>query len=99
VASVLFLYGRPGCGLCAEARGAVDEILAARRRAGLSVPDVVERDITTDPAWERDFHLTIPVLELGRERIHAVTSSPRIRDFIAAALDGVPLPSDARPSC
>lgn len=95
----IHLYGRPGCGLCDETRSALVPLLEARRTAGLTAPEVVERDITTDPAWERDFHLVIPVLEIGAERLLVATSPSKIRDFLAAALDGADPVVDARVSC
>ena len=41
----LILYGRPGCGLCDEARELLTALLDARSRAGLRTPVLVERDI------------------------------------------------------
>ncbi len=61
----LVLYGRPGCGLCDEARGLLIALLDERAHAGLLSPRLVERDIDTDPAWERAYFASIPVVELG----------------------------------
>ena len=58
----LTLYGRPGCGLCAETRSRRARIL---RRGALAAGPVastlVERDITSDPELERRFLVEIPV--------------------------------------
>jgi hypothetical protein len=77
----LFLYTRDGCHLCDEAREIVRAILAERARAAT----LVERDIATNPAWERAFLATIPVLELGDRRLELATSYARIRRFIEQA--------------
>ena len=47
----LVLYGRPGCGLCDEARAALTALLDERAQAGLLSPTLHERDIETDPTW------------------------------------------------
>jgi hypothetical protein len=83
----LILYGRPGCGLCDEARAMVVALLDQRRTAGLPAPTLVERDIETDPGWERAFFATIPVLELGDRRLEAVTSLAKVRRLLADVLD------------
>jgi len=78
----LFLYGRAGCHLCDEARTIVAALLAERVLAGRPTPTLVERDVTTDATWERDFLATIPVLELGGRRLELATSPSRIRRFL-----------------
>ncbi len=83
----LFLYGKPGCHLCEDARSTIARLLRARTDAGLPNPRVVERDILSDPAWERDFFLTIPVIELGGRRLELATSQARIRALLADVLD------------
>ena len=82
----LVLYARPGCHLCAEARTTIDAILADRRRNGLSLPAVVERDISTNDAWERAFFAEIPVVEIGDRRLTLATSPGRLRRFLDEAL-------------
>lgn len=84
----LILYGRPDCGLCAEARGMLDALLADRRDRGLAMPRLVERDIDTDPAWQRAFFAVVPVVELGDRRLETVTSLAKLRRFLADQLDG-----------
>ena len=84
----LILYGRPGCGLCAETRALLTTLLAARARAGLTTPLIVERDIETEPAWERAFFTTIPVVELDGRRLELAISAARIGRFLSDALDG-----------
>jgi glutaredoxin len=59
--AVLTLYGKPGCHLCEEAREAVRAASAGRE------VELVEVDITLDPAVERDFRERIPVLTLDGE--------------------------------
>jgi len=83
----LILYGRPGCHLCEEARELVTDLLEARTRAGLTAPALVERNIETDPAWQRAFFETIPVIELGDHRIELATSAARIRRLFSDVLD------------
>lgn len=83
----LIIYGRRGCHLCDESRGLVLAVLDERRRSGLLVPAIVERDIETDPAWERAFLTTIPVLELGDRRLDLALDAGKIRRLLADALD------------
>jgi hypothetical protein len=82
----LILYGRPGCHLCDDAR-AVGQLLEARARAGLPAPTLVERNIETDPAWQRAFFQTIPVVELGGRRVELATSAGRIQRLLSDVLD------------
>lgn len=84
----LILYGRPGCGLCDEARTLVDDLLAARRQAGLTAPTVVERNIESDPGWERAYFASIPVVELGDRRLELATSAARVHRLLIDVLDG-----------
>ena len=55
----LTIYSRPGCHLC-------DEMKAVVRRVAESIPlkpvNVIEIDISTDPALEARYGLEIPVL-------------------------------------
>ena len=88
----LVLYSRPGCHLCDEARAILDGLFGQRRTAGLAVPDLVERDITTDPDWERAFFTTIPVVELGDRRLELVTSAAKLKALLAT-LDERPVPA------
>jgi hypothetical protein len=83
----LILYGRPDCGLCEETRAFLAELLSARRRAGLATPTLVERDIETDPGWQRAFSASIPVIELGDRRLELATSPARVRRLLADVLD------------
>jgi hypothetical protein len=83
----LVLYGKPGCHLCEDARATIDRLLRSRADAGLPIPRVVERDILSDPTWERDFFLTIPVVELGGRRLELATSQAKIRVLLADVLD------------
>ena len=83
--SDLILYSRPGCHLCDETREIVTALLAERQARGAAAPRLVERDITTDPDWERAYFTTIPVLELGDERLELATSPARIRRLLDRA--------------
>ncbi len=85
----LILYGRPDCGLCAEARSMITALLDDRAARGLPAPAFVERDIDTDPAWQRAFFAIIPVVELGDRRIETVTSLAKLRRLLDEQLDGV----------
>lgn len=82
----LILYGRPGCGLCDETRRNVIALLEARRQAGLAAPTLVERDIESDPAWERAFLGSIPVVELGDRRLELATSAAKVRRLLSDVL-------------
>lgn len=84
---VLILYSRPGCGLCDEARRDVLDLLEARRRAGLTTPTLVERNIESDPAWERAFFSSIPVIELGDRRLELAISTAKVRRLLTDVLD------------
>jgi ABC-type uncharacterized transport system ATPase subunit len=84
----LLLYMRPGCGLCEEARAAIDRLIADRADHGRSVPIVVERNIDEDPALHRELFDRIPVIELGSARLELATSVARLRRLFADVLDG-----------
>ena len=85
----LIMYGRPDCGLCAEARSMIEALLDDRVGRGLPAPAFVERDIDTDPGWQQAFFATIPVVELGDRRLETVTSLAKLRRLLAEQLDGV----------
>ena len=83
----LILYTRAGCHLCHEARAIVQGLLEDRAARGQRTAALRERDITTDPDWERRFIDRIPVLELSGRRLELVTSPAKVRQFLADALD------------
>jgi len=83
----LVLYTRAGCHLCEEARAIVQGLLEDRAARGQRTAALRERDITTDPAWERAFFATIPVVEFGGRRLEVATSPAALRRFLADALD------------
>ena len=84
----LILYTRDGCHLCDDARATVQGLLEDRAARGARTAAMRERDIAADPAWERRFHATIPVLEIGERRLELAISPAAIRRFLDDALDG-----------
>lgn len=58
------LYSKPGCHLCDDARDIVEGVLE-----GLDGRvELVEVDITTDPALQRQYGEEIPVVFVGERR-------------------------------
>ena len=86
----LILYGRADCGLCDETRELLRALLDERAAAGLPTPTLDERDIDADPALQRAFFATIPVVELGDRRLETVTSAAKLRRLLTEVLDGAP---------
>lgn len=84
----LILYTRDGCGLCAETRGMLQGLLEDRAARGARIAHLRERDITTDPATERELFDLIPVVELRGRRLELATSVSRLRRFLDDGLDG-----------
>ena len=82
----LVLYARPECSLCDEAREAVDLVVADRRARGLPVPNVIERNIESDPDLHRTLLERIPVVELGEHRIELVVSIGKLRRMLNEVL-------------
>jgi hypothetical protein len=87
----VILYARDGCHLCDETRALLSELLSERKREGLPAPGLVERDISSQPDWERAFRETIPVVEIGDRRLELATSAARIQRLLREALDGAAL--------
>jgi hypothetical protein len=83
----LILYSKVGCHLCDETRAFLEVLLARRAALGLGAPAITERDIESDPAWERAFFTEIPVIEVGHRRLTLATSPLNIERLIAAAFD------------
>jgi len=83
----LVLYGRPGCGLCDETRALLADLLDERRTAGLPIPTFRERDIEQDPALERAWFASIPIVELGDARLELATSASKLRRLMHDQLD------------
>jgi hypothetical protein len=84
----LVLYTRAGCHLCEDARAIVHGLLEDRAARGQRTAALHERDITMDPAWERRFFATIPVVEFGGRRLELATSPAKVRRFLDDVLDG-----------
>lgn len=83
----LILYSRPGCHLCDEARALLQALLAERVAAGLPAPALEERDIESDPEWQRAFFATIPVVEIGGRHLELATSAAKLRRLLSESLD------------
>jgi hypothetical protein len=83
----LYLYTRPGCHLCDDARTLLAAIVEERTAAGLPSPVVIERDIDTNDDWQRAHRTSIPVIELGERRLELAVSPTRIRRLLADVLD------------
>jgi hypothetical protein len=83
----IVLYGKPGCGLCDEARTILDDLLAERAANGRPTAPVEERNILTDEAWERAFSEEIPVVEVGQRRLALAISVAKLRQLLAETLD------------
>ena len=94
----LVLYARDGCGLCDEARQAIQMLLTDRSVRRLPVPAFVEHDIDADPVLQRRYFDRIPVIELGSGRLELATSVARLRRLLADVLDAptVAMPTAAR---
>jgi hypothetical protein len=84
----LVLYTRAGCQLCDETRALVQGLLEDRAARGARVAAIHERDIASNPEWERAFFDRIPVVEIGVRRLELATSAGALRRFLAEALDG-----------
>ncbi len=82
----LILYGRQGCQLCEEARISITLLLSERASTGRPTPTLVERDIESDPAWQRAYFATIPVIEFGDRRLDLVTSVAKVRRLLNEVL-------------
>ncbi len=83
----LILYGRPACDLCTETRTILKSLLAERAAFALPTPTLIERDIETNPTWERAYFTTIPVVEFGSRRIELATSASKLRRLLHDVLD------------
>lgn len=84
----LFLYTREGCHLCDDARAIVQGLLEDRAARGRRTAALRERDITSNPEWERQLFASIPVVEIAGRRLELATSAAKIRRFLDEALDG-----------
>jgi hypothetical protein len=82
----LTLYSKAGCHLCEETLAFLLVLLDHRAARGLAAPAITERDIESDPAWERAFFTDIPVIEIGDRRMVLATSPSAIERFIDEAL-------------
>ena len=90
----LVLYARPGCGLCDEARVAIELVISDRRARGLAVPSVIERDIEADDDLHRRLLERIPVVEIGNLRVELIVTVGKVRRLLNEALGETPA-SDA----
>jgi hypothetical protein len=85
----LVLYTRAGCGLCDEARAILQGLLEDRAARGQALAALQERDITADPATERELFEKIPVVELKGRRLDLAISAAKLRRFLADGLDAI----------
>jgi hypothetical protein len=83
----LVLYTRDGCHLCDESRALVQGLLEDRAARALPIARLIERDITTNPEWERQFFDTIPVVEVRGRRLPLAISAAKLRAFLSETLD------------
>lgn len=83
----LVLYTRPGCGLCDETREILQGLLEDRAARRAPLARFRERDITADPATERELFDKIPVVELAGRRLELAISAAQLRRFLSDALD------------
>ena len=81
------LYTRPGCALCTETRDLLAAALDRRVADGRPRVALIERDIGSDPAWERAYFAEIPVIEVGDRRLPLATSPARIERLLREVLD------------
>jgi hypothetical protein len=84
----LVLYTRAGCQLCDETRALVQGLLEDRAARGGRIAAIRERDIASNPEWERAFFDRIPVVEIGGRRLELAISAGALRRFLAEGLDG-----------
>lgn len=82
----IVLYTRPGCHLCLETRASLEGLVSERRAEGLVSGVILERDISTNLAWERAYFADIPVVEIRDRRLNLATSPSRLRRFVDDAL-------------
>jgi hypothetical protein len=85
----LILYGRPGCHLCDDARAIIQGLLEDRAARGQALAALRERDITSDPATERELFEKIPVVELKGRRLDLAMSPAKLRRFLVEGLDAI----------
>ena len=78
----LILYTRAGCGLCDEAREAIELVSGDRRTRHLAMPRLVEVDIDGDVDLHRTLFDRIPVVELGDRRVELVVTVGKLRRLL-----------------
>jgi len=72
------LYSRPGCHLCDVAR----EVLTAER--AMRPFELVEIDVESDDALEREYGIRVPVVEIdGEEAFEIEVDRAGLRDLLA----------------
>ena len=77
----LVLYSKPGCHLCEDVRRDLSRLTSG----GLDLT-VEERDITTNPEWDRRFRYLIPVVESADGRcLEAPITTEALERFVASA--------------
>jgi glutaredoxin len=84
----LVLYARPACDLCTETRAILRSLLAERTAFGMPSPTLIERDIDTDPEWQRAYFTSIPVVVFAGRTIELATGAAKLRRLLHDVLDG-----------
>jgi hypothetical protein len=84
----LILYGRPGCGLCDEARALLRALLDERSSRGQTTPSLIEVDIESDAELERALFDRIPVVEFADRSLELAISAAKLRRLLSDVLDG-----------
>jgi len=85
----LVLYTRADCGLCVDAREAIDALLAERRTAGMPVPVLRTVDIGADPDLSAMYGERLPVVTIAGSELDLVISPRRLARLLDRVLDGV----------
>jgi hypothetical protein len=85
----LVLYTRADCGLCADAREAIDAVLAERRTAGMPVPVLRTVDVGADHDLSAMYGERLPVVTIAGSELDLVISPRRLARLLDRVLDSV----------
>lgn len=73
------LYTKPGCHLCEDVKTALERLTAVRPH------HLSEIDITSDRDIFARYHLTIPVVHIGRIKLQAPITAAQLESALANA--------------